>query len=260
VAVLDTLRAPAADAWKGTAASEPVLVHVAAEPPALDAEAESQKYRLLAACFLLRGDVAQAAAAVDALLVKQPGNLSALELKGDIFSRQGNPQEALRAYGQAVDAYMKAYGTAAEPPEALLAKQHEILEHMLTAEPGAAAAPPGATPAEQPLLAEHDLVGELPDGRRERSPFAASAARLVFTWKLSAAAGTDPVEARWIAADTSGAAPPDYLVAAAHSEPGKSSGQFTLTRPAAGFPPGAYRLELWQSGRLRYTERFTVRP
>lgn len=48
-------------------------------------------------------------------------------------------------------------------------------------------------------------------------------------FEFSGTAGADPVEARWIAADTSGTAPSDYVVTTKSCESGKTSGQFTFT-------------------------------
>jgi hypothetical protein len=33
-----------------------------------------------------------------------------------------------------------------------------------------------------------------------------------------------------------------------------------LKKPAAGFPPGRYRIELWQSGKMIYSEKFEIKP
>jgi hypothetical protein len=84
-----------------------------------------------------------------------------------------------------------------------------------------------------------------------------SSKKLIFEWTL-AEATKESLEARWIAADTSGLAPADYTIASTKSAAGKSSGQFSLGQPSDGFPPGAYRLEVWRSGKLLHFIDFAI--
>jgi hypothetical protein len=65
---------------------------------------------------------------------------------------------------------------------------------------------------------------------------------------------------RWIAAATGGVAPRNHLIATSTSKPAELKPQFALKTPTAGFPPGEYRLEIWQNGKQIYAERFTVIP
>ena len=32
-----------------------------------------------------------------------------------------------------------------------------------------------------------------------------------------------------------------------------------MTKPSAGFPPGQYRIEIWQSGKMIYSEKFEIK-
>jgi hypothetical protein len=109
-------------------------------------------------------------------------------------------------------------------------------------------------------LAEHTLLAEDPDEVHTEAPFPATAKRLVFRWKLREGETEIPLEARWIAADTGRKAPSNHRISSSKSAAGKVSGEFTLTAPAQGFPPGQYRLELWHKGQQVHTEEFQVGP
>jgi hypothetical protein len=104
----------------------------------------------------------------------------------------------------------------------------------------------------------HSLFAETPAGKSP-PPFPVSAAKLVFEWKLPAGSASDPVDVRWVAADTGGVAPKDHVISSSKSEPGKTAGEFTLSKPTNGFPPGTYRLELLQGGKIIYSETFEIR-
>ena len=109
-----------------------------------------------------------------------------------------------------------------------------------------------------PPAVTHSLYAETPDGRAA-PPFPVSTTRLVFDWKFAPGASREPIEARWIAADTRGVAPTDYVISTSKSEPGKTEGTFTLSKPTNGFPSGKYRLDLRQAGKSIYTEDFDIR-
>jgi hypothetical protein len=104
----------------------------------------------------------------------------------------------------------------------------------------------------------HSLSAETPGGRAT-TPIPVSATKLVFDWKLSPGASGEPIEIRWIAADTGGVAPKDHVISSSRSEPGKTEGKFTLSKPTSGFPLGKYRIELRQGGKLIYAEDFMIR-
>jgi hypothetical protein len=105
-------------------------------------------------------------------------------------------------------------------------------------------------------LSSHLLHAQTPVGR-VAAPFPPTATKIVFEWKLRAPG--DPLEIRWIAADTGGVAPKDHVISLSKSEPGKTEGVFTLSRPTAGFPSGKYRVELRQADKLVHTEEFEIR-
>jgi hypothetical protein len=107
-------------------------------------------------------------------------------------------------------------------------------------------------------LSAHSLHAETPGGKAT-PPFPASATKLVFEWKFSPGASGEPMEIRWIAADTGGVAPKNHVISSSKSEPGKTAGAFTLTKPTSGFPPGKYRIELQQAGKIIYKEDFIIR-
>jgi hypothetical protein len=70
--------------------------------------------------------------------------------------------------------------------------------------------------------------------------------------ELQPGASSDPVEIRWIAADTGGVAPKDHVISSSKFEAGKTEGQFTLSKPTNGFPVGKYRIELRQADKLEF--------
>ena len=107
------------------------------------------------------------------------------------------------------------------------------------------------------LVSAHSLHADTPGGKAT-TPFPASATKLVFEWKLGPGASGEPIEIRWIAADTGGVAPKDHIISSSKSELGKTEGAFTLSKPTAGFPPGKYHVELWQGGKMIYTEDFSI--
>jgi hypothetical protein len=106
-------------------------------------------------------------------------------------------------------------------------------------------------------LAPHDLVGETANGE-EKAPFPASVSALHFRWEKRGGASLDPLEVRWIAQDVRGAEK-NHLVATTKSEGDKREGEFSLKKPTAGFPPGQYRVEIWQSGKMIYSEKFEIK-
>ena len=67
------------------------------------------------------------------------------------------------------------------------------------------------------------------------------------------------MEIRWIAADVAGVEK-NHVIATAKSEPDKNEGEFTLKKPTAGFPPGQYRIEIWQPGKMISSEEFQIKP
>jgi hypothetical protein len=100
------------------------------------------------------------------------------------------------------------------------------------------------------------LSADTPQGESV-PPFPVMTARLRLKWNLTGAS-VQPVEIRWIAADTGGVAPKDHVISSSKSEPGKTEGAFTLSKPTSGFPPGKYRVELRQADKIVHQEDFSI--
>ena len=105
-------------------------------------------------------------------------------------------------------------------------------------------------------FASHSLLAEK-DSRKSKSPFPPHPDGLLFEWQLRAASA-DPLGIRWIAENVAGVEK-DHVIAKSKSEPNKREGEFTLKKPTAGFPPGQYRVEIWQSGKIIYSEKFEIK-
>jgi hypothetical protein len=106
-------------------------------------------------------------------------------------------------------------------------------------------------------LSRHDLVGETANGE-VKAPFPTSVSALHFRWEKKGGASPDPLEVRWIAENVRGAEK-NHLVATTKSAGDKREGEFSLKRPTAGFPPGQYRVEIWQVGKMIYSEKFEIK-
>lgn len=107
------------------------------------------------------------------------------------------------------------------------------------------------------LLEGHSLAGETAQGIVP-PPFNHAVGRLRLRWQLPAAASSEPVEIRWIAADVAGVEQ-NHTIATSKSEPDKREGEFNLKKPTAGFPPGQYRVEIWQAETMIYSEKFEIK-
>jgi hypothetical protein len=113
--------------------------------------------------------------------------------------------------------------------------------------------PSGTAPSVEAKLSADTTQGEI------APPFPANAVKLRLKWKPPEETRGQPLEVRWIAADTGGAAPKDHVISSSKSDSGKTAGEFTLSKPTQGFPPGKYRVELRQAGKLIYTQDFIIR-
>lgn len=114
------------------------------------------------------------------------------------------------------------------------------------------------TIADADPLGRKDLVAEAAGGV-VKPPFPATVTALHFRWQKKAGASDEPLEIRWIAADIGDAAAQDHLILKIVSEPKQASGDFALKQPAAGFPPGEYRIEIWQAGKSIYAQPFEIK-
>lgn len=92
--------------------------------------------------------------------------------------------------------------------------------------------------------------------------FAPDAPQIVCVWRVAdvPAAGAT-IKGVWIAGDTGGAAPPNYRIGEKSYPLTRSAlagGNFSLSKPTNGWPPGKYRLELYLDDRLAETLPFRV--
>lgn len=119
-----------------------------------------------------------------------------------------------------------------------------------------------------PARITHAVLGtKLTDDRRIADPvseFQADVRKIVCRWTSENIAPGTPIRAVWIAENTGGAADPDTKVLAlsrtadeSFADPARS-GTFTMERPAAGWLPGRYRLEIFLGTELARTVHFTI--
>lgn len=106
-------------------------------------------------------------------------------------------------------------------------------------------------------FSRHDLVGETANGET-KAPFPAGVSAVHFRWEKKGGASPDPLEVRWIAENVRGAEK-NHLIVTSKSDASKSEGEFMLKKPTAGFPPGQYRIEIWQTGKMIYSEKFEIK-
>jgi hypothetical protein len=111
----------------------------------------------------------------------------------------------------------------------------------------------------QDAFKSHQLTGKSGGQTFSSSPFPRGIERFLWTWELKANSSADAVEIRWLAADVS-SVDKNHLVAKAKSDTNQTKGEFTLKRPTTGFPTGEYRVEVWQSGKMIYSEKFEIKP
>jgi tetratricopeptide (TPR) repeat protein len=132
VAELDTERATSG--WQGRAVSPPVELALSAEPSPLAPELARAKRHLGLSLLLLRGEREAAETEVESLLREDPDDLSALEIRGDLLAEGGREDEALAAYGRALELFSELSPDSPEPPDTLLAKRHALLTRRLMPE------------------------------------------------------------------------------------------------------------------------------
>jgi hypothetical protein len=82
--------------------------------------------------------------------------------------------------------------------------------------------------------------------------------RLVFDWQTRRSVPAAPLDARWIFREASGPSGSGRIIATALSSPSQLDGRFTLSKPANGFPPDDYRLELRVGEEIVHREEFHV--
>ena len=111
--------------------------------------------------------------------------------------------------------------------------------------------------AEANPLSTHELRAKTA-GHEVAPPFLRSTSAIFFKWKRATAEANEGLQVRWIAENVPGV-DKNHLIASAESNAAKLEGEFMLTRPTAGFPPGQYRVEVWQSGKMIYSEKFEIK-
>jgi hypothetical protein len=109
----------------------------------------------------------------------------------------------------------------------------------------------------QNAFASHQLKAKVRDETLAASPFPQDTEILMWTWEIKRDLPTQSLEIRWIAADVAGVEK-DHSIATARSEAGQAKGESILKKPTAGFPAGHYRIEIWQTGRMIYSEKFDI--
>jgi len=162
--------------------------------------------------------------------------------------KQNKLREAYDEYGVALQTWKPRPGPEPEPPEEIWFALQSLGEQLhINLQP---------PPPPRPFVA-HSLFAETKDGKANE-PFPSHPDRLVFECEV-AHATNDPLGVRWIATNTAGIAPPNQLIATTTSKPAETKSRFALKTPTAGFPPGEYRLEVWQAGKMVYREKFEIK-
>jgi len=92
------------------------------------------------------------------------------------------------------------------------------------------------------------------------SQFATDTAKIYCLWKADGIQSATPVRGVWIAEEVAGGTPPNFKIdEATITLPMSGSGNFSLSKPNAGFPSGKYRLEIYLGTSLAKTVAFTVK-
>ncbi|MGH8102196.1 MAG: hypothetical protein ACREIW_12925, partial [Chthoniobacterales bacterium] len=185
------------------------------------------------------------------MIVREPKSFEAYLILARSLEQQNKLREAYDAYRKALEYRPPPRDPKTEEPPLEIIFTLDDLRDKLGIQ---LELPP---PAAQ-LFLEHSLFAMSGNGRLN-PPFPTNPGQLVFEWQRQKAEN-DVLGVRWIAVDTKGAAPPDHLIATSKSDPDKTEGRFTLKPPQAGFPPGQYRVEIWQSGKEIYREPFEITP
>jgi tetratricopeptide (TPR) repeat protein len=196
------------------------------------------------------GKFADAEKLAHAVIVKISNLEEAHLILARSLEEQNKLREAYDAYGKALEGQPPLSNPKVEElPLEIIYKFQELRGKL-----GIPLEPPPAAAAN--VLSAHALFAES-EAEKINAPFPAKAGRIIFEWKLNASSAK-PLVIRWIAADTNGAAPANYEIAASESAANAGEGRFTLKAPTDGFPPGKYRLDIWQSSKKIHTEEFVI--
>jgi hypothetical protein len=117
----------------GAASSLPATVQISAEPVTVTSAEESWKARLLASYLAIQGRQEEAFAIVSTFLEKQPEDILALILKGDLVAAapQNRTMEAWLMYSKAAEILRRNDPKSREAPAELLIRQRAMLMKLL---------------------------------------------------------------------------------------------------------------------------------
>jgi tetratricopeptide (TPR) repeat protein len=179
------------------------------------------------------------------VITKKPDSFEAHLILARSLSKQDKLREAYDEFGSALDLRRPTAGRVNEPPYAIIFEMQRIAAKL------------GIKP-EPPDIDEAFIRHDLSATGQAVPPFSKSTEALLFKWELSPQTGPGPLGIRWIAEDVPGVEK-NRVIATSKSETDKREGEFTLKKPTAGFPPGQYRVELWQAGKMIYSEKFEIK-
>jgi|SRR5579862_400149 len=87
-------------------------------------------------------------------------------------------------------------------------------------------------------------------------------AEIFLNFKLEGVVPGTKLTCKWIALDTNGIAPPNYLITTTDlvTKPGQMAAVFSLSRPNASWPIGSYRVDIFVERALAQSVNFKVEP
>ena len=132
-AVLDSSAVTTAEAWKGTASSQPTTLVFESPRQYLPAE-EARKEILNARVDVLGGNNDAAITRLQALIRNQPKNVEALSLAASLAAEAGRLEEAQGLYGRAIDAWYESSTKPDADPVPLLRARREVRNRLLAQE------------------------------------------------------------------------------------------------------------------------------
>ena len=106
-----------------------------------------------------------------------------------------------------------------------------------------------------------DITVSDSDGGDDTHTFAPATAEIFVNCDLEDTAAGTKLTSKWIAIDTNGVAPANYVVDTADfvTKPDTDGAVFSLSKPTAGFPVGSYRVDIFVNGDLAKSAKFTVK-
>lgn len=153
--------------------------------------------------------------------------------------------------------YVKIVTTMTLPNGNLLQRiTLELSDGPKVGEKPATAAPP-ASPSGKKLL--HAAVAKELTAEPATS-FTPDLKKIFCRWQGETLKAGDKIRAVWIAEDVGDIAPKNYKVSEASetADGPRGFGTFTLSRPNKGWPPGQYRIEIYDGDQLAETVKFDI--